>query len=188
MSSDIFCRPWQFDQHGLIYAGAQKNIGAAGVTLVVIKKSILGNLHRSIPAIMDYRNHIEAGSLLNTPPVFAVYVMLLTLRWIVAEGGLAVMEQRAKERAAYLYQLLDELSIFTPTVVTEDRSLMNAVFTLPNASLETTFLELCKQHGMIGIKGHRSVGGLRVSMYNAMPMQSVQALGDLMIAFNKSHQ
>ncbi|MFN4008044.1 MAG: 3-phosphoserine/phosphohydroxythreonine transaminase [Chitinophagaceae bacterium] len=188
MSSDIFCRPWAFNQHSLIYAGAQKNIGAAGVTLVVVKKSILGNLHRNIPAIMDYRNHIEAGSLLNTPPVFAVYVMLLTLRWIVAEGGLTVMETRAKERAKYLYQLLDELSIFTPKVVTEDRSLMNAVFTLPNASLETTFLDLCNKHGMIGIKGHRSVGGLRVSMYNAMPLQSVQALGDLMIAFNKSHQ
>ncbi len=185
MSSDIFSRPVDFSKHSLIYAGAQKNAGAAGVTIVVVKKDILGKTNRNISPIMDYRKHIEADALLNTPPVFAVYVSMLTLRWIKKEGGLVEMEKRAKERADLLYSTLDSLPVFAPIVAKEDRSLMNATFTTHNKELENLFLEECKQQGMIGVKGHRSVGGLRVSMYNAMPISSVQALVDLMIDFNR---
>jgi len=187
MSSDIFCRPMDFSRISLIYAGAQKNIGAAGVSLVVVKKDILGKISRAIPPIMDYRKHIEAEALLNTPPVFAVYVSMLTMRWIIANGGLPAMEQKAKERADLLYHTLESLPIFTPTVAKEDRSLMNAVFVLPTPELEKEFLDLCKQNGMVGVKGHRSVGGLRVSMYNALPLSSVQAICDLMKDFANKH-
>ncbi|RXK81967.1 3-phosphoserine/phosphohydroxythreonine transaminase [Filimonas effusa] len=183
MSSDIFCRPMDFSKFSLIYAGAQKNMGAAGVTLTVVKKDLLGKINRPIPPIMDYRKHIEAGALLNTPPVFAVYVSMLTLRWIIANGGLAAMEQRAKERADLLYNTLDSLPLFKPTVAKEDRSLMNAVFILENGELEKQFLDECKKNGMIGVKGHRSVGGLRISMYNALPLSSVQAVCDLLKDF-----
>lgn len=183
MSSDIFSKPLAWDKFSLIYAGAQKNAGAAGVNLVVVKKEILGKINRPIPTIMDYRQHIEAGSLLNTPPVFAVYVSLLTLRWVKKEGGLPEMARRAKERADLFYNALDSLPAFTPIVAKEDRSLMNATFTIPDAGKEKQFLDLCKQNGMVGVKGHRSVGGLRVSMYNAMPLSSVQAMVDLMKDF-----
>ncbi len=183
MSSDIFCRPENFSRFGLIYAGAQKNMGAAGVTLVVVKKDLLGKISRKIPSILDYRTHIEANSLLNTPPVFAIYVSLLTLRWIKKEGGLAEMEKRAHERANLFYNTLDALPLFTPIVAKEDRSLMNATFTIKDEALEAAFLDECKQNGMVGVKGHRSVGGLRVSMYNAMPLSSVEALCNLMKQF-----
>ena len=165
----------------------KKNAGAAGVNLVVIKKDILGKVKRVIPPIMDYRKHIAANSLLNTPPVFAIYVSLLTLRWIKKNGGLAAMQQKAKERADLFYATLEKLDAFVPTVRTQDRSLMNAVFLMKNPELENTFLDLCKQNGMVGIKGHRSVGGLRVSMYNAMPLSSVQTLCDMMTDFSNKH-
>ncbi|HNP21009.1 MAG TPA: 3-phosphoserine/phosphohydroxythreonine transaminase [Panacibacter sp.] len=187
MSSDIFCRRFDYSKLALIYAGAQKNMGAAGVNIVVVRKDILGKIKRPIPAIMDYRNHIEADSLLNTPPVFAVYVALLTLRWIKKEGGLAVMEQRTHERANLFYHTLDSLAAFRPIVATEDRSLMNATFTTSKPEHEKLFADLCKQNGMVGVKGHRSVGGLRVSMYNALPLSSVQAICDLMKSFNDQY-
>lgn len=187
MSSDIFSRKIDFSRFSLIYAGVQKNAGAAGVTLVVVRKDILGKVKRSIPSILDYRNHIEAGSLLNTPPVFSIYVSLLTLRWIKQEGGLSEMEKRSKERAQLFYETLDSLPVFTPLVAREDRSLMNATFTIKDPSVEKEFLEVCRQRGMVGIKGHRSVGGLRVSMYNAMPLESVEILCDLMKEFNEQH-
>ncbi len=185
MSSDIFSKPMEWNKLSLIYAGAQKNAGAAGVNLIVLKKDILGKITRPIPTIMDYREHIEAGSLLNTPPVFAVYVSMLTLRWIKKEGGLPEMARRAKERADLFYNALDSLPVFTPVVAKEDRSLMNATFIIQDAEKEKQFLNLCKQNGMIGVKGHRSVGGLRVSMYNAMPLSSVQAMVDLMKDFQE---
>ena len=188
MSSDIFSRPVDFKKHALIYAGAQKNAGAAGATIVALKKDILGNTGRKISPILDYQGHVKAESMLNTPPVFAVYVSLLTLRWIKEQGGLVEMEKRAHERAELFYQALDTLEVFKPLVDKEDRSLMNATFTTHNADLEAPVLELCKQKGMVGVKGHRSVGGLRVSMYNAMPLESVQALVDLMETFNKSQK
>lgn len=187
MSSDIFHRPLNFKKFSLIYAGAQKNMGAAGVNIVVIKKNILGKIKRPIPSIMDYCNHIEANSLLNTPPVFAIYVSMLTLQWIIKEGGLDEMEKRAVKRADLFYSTLDSLSLFKPLVAKEDRSLMNATFTIEDKNLEEAFLSECKANGMIGVKGHRSVGGLRVSMYNALPLSSVQAICDLMIDFQRQH-
>jgi len=184
MSSDIFCRPTAFHEFDLIYAGAQKNMGAAGVTMVVVKKSLLGKLNRKIPAILDYQKHIEAGSLLNTPPVFSIYVSLLTLRWIEKEGGLVEMEKRNKAKAALLYKTIDEHPAFYCPIEKEDRSIMNAVFFLTDPNKEEAFLALCKKEGMIGVKGYRTVGGIRVSMYNALPMSSVQAFCDLMQNFS----
>jgi len=185
MSSDIFCRPTSFNEFDLIYAGAQKNMGAAGVTMVVVKKEILGKINRKIPAILNYQKHIEAGSLLNTPPVFSIYVSLLTLRWIEAEGGLVEMEKRNLEKANLLYNTIDTLPIFHCPIAKEDRSIMNAVFFLNNPAHEAPFLALCKSEGMIGVKGYRTVGGIRVSMYNALPLSSVQAFCDLMKSFTE---
>jgi phosphoserine aminotransferase len=184
MSSDIFCRPTNYKQFDLIYAGAQKNMGAAGVTLVVIKKSLLGKVKRQIPAILDYQKHIDAGSLLNTPPVFSIYVSLLTLRWIEKEGGLIEMEKRNKAKAELLYNTIDSLPAFYCPIAKEDRSIMNAVFFLTDPSKEESFLALCKNNGMIGVKGYRTVGGVRVSMYNALPISSVQAFCELMENFS----
>ncbi|MFY8167158.1 MAG: 3-phosphoserine/phosphohydroxythreonine transaminase [Sediminibacterium sp.] len=183
MSSDIFSRPTPFHEFDLIYAGAQKNMGAAGVTLVVVKKSILGKVSRKIPAILNYQKHIEAGSLLNTPPVFSVYVSLLTLRWIEKEGGLAEMEKRNIEKSNLLYNTIESLPAFYCPIEKEDRSMMNAVFFLTDPTKETAFLDLCKREGMIGVKGYRTVGGIRVSMYNALPLSSVQAFCTLMKKF-----
>ncbi|MEN9697395.1 MAG: 3-phosphoserine/phosphohydroxythreonine transaminase [Bacteroidota bacterium] len=184
MSSDIFCRPTAFKKFDLIYAGAQKNMGAAGVTMVVIKKALLGKVNRKISAILDYQKHIEAGSLLNTPPVFSIYVSLLTLRWIEQEGGLVEMEKRNNAKAALLYKTIDEHPEFYCPIAKEDRSIMNAVFFLTDPSKEDAFLALCKTQGMIGVKGYRTVGGIRVSMYNALPMSSVQAFCELMNNFS----
>jgi len=183
MSSDIFSRPTAFNQFDVIYAGAQKNMGAAGVTLVVIKKEILGKINRQIPAILNYQKHIEAGSLLNTPPVFSIYVSLLTLRWIEAQGGLAAMEKQNLAKSNLLYNTIDALPAFYCPIAKEDRSIMNAVFFLTDPTLEAPFLALCKSEGMIGVKGYRTVGGIRVSMYNAMPYSSVEAFCDLMKSF-----
>ncbi|MBV9963489.1 MAG: 3-phosphoserine/phosphohydroxythreonine transaminase [Parafilimonas sp.] len=187
MSSDIFSCEFPFSKFSLIYAGAQKNAGAAGVTIVVIKKGILGKVKRTIPTILDYRNHIDAKSLLNTPPVFAIFVSLLTLRWIKKEGGLKEMEKRTHQRADLFYETLDSLSVLEGKADRQDRSLMNATFLAKTPELEKLFLEECKQNGMVGVKGHRSVGGLRVSMYNAMPLSSVQALCDLMKTFDEKY-
>ena len=183
MSSDIFSRPTPFHQFDLIYAGAQKNMGAAGVTLVVVKKAILGKTNRTIPAIVDYQKHIEAGSLLNTPPVFSIYVSLLTLRWIEKEGGLVEMEKRNTAKANLLYATIDASEHFYCPIAKEDRSIMNAVFFLKDQTKEAAFLTLCKENGMIGVKGYRTVGGIRVSMYNAMPMSSVASFCALIKAF-----
>ncbi len=187
MSSDIFSRPTNFKQFSLIYAGAQKNMGAAGVNLMVVKKDILGKIKRKIPTIMNYQKHIEAGSLMNTPPVFAVYVSMLTLQWIEAEGGLVEMGRRAKERANLLYSTIDRLPFYKTTVAKEDRSEMNVVFFIEDENLQNLFLEECKKAGFIGVKGYRTVGGIRVSMYNALPLSSVQAMTDLMQSFAQQH-
>ena len=187
MSSDIFSRPTNFKQFSLIYAGAQKNMGAAGVNLIVVKKDILGKIKRKIPTIMNYQKHIEAGSLMNTPPVFAVYVSMLTLQWIEAEGGLAEMGLRAKERANLLYSTIDRLPFYKTKVAKEDRSEMNAVFFIEDENLQNLFLEECKKAGFIGVKGYRTVGGIRVSMYNALPLSSVQTMTDLMQSFAQQH-
>jgi phosphoserine aminotransferase len=183
MSSDILSREMDFNRFSLIYAGAQKNIGAAGVNLVVVDPEILGKTDRPIPTMMDYREHIANGSMLNTPPVFAVYVCLLTLRWLKKQGGVRAIEKINQEKAALLYDTIDQNPVFRPTVAREDRSLMNVVFVMEDPAMEQEFLALCKQEGMIGVKGHRSVGGFRISLYNAMPLSSVQALTDLMKTF-----
>lgn len=183
MSSDILSRQLDFNRFDLIYAGAQKNMGAAGVNLVVVNKEILGKVDRTIPTILDYRNHISEGSMLNTPPVFAVYVVLLTLRWLKAKGGVAAIEKLNDEKATLFYNTLDSLPVFRGPVAKQDRSRMNAVFVMENPALENEFMELCKKENMIGIKGHRSVGGFRVSMYNALTIESVKALTDLMKDF-----
>ncbi|MES1217252.1 MAG: 3-phosphoserine/phosphohydroxythreonine transaminase [Bacteroidota bacterium] len=183
MSSDILSRVIDFNKFDLIYAGAQKNMGAAGVNLVVVNKNILGKVNRVIPTILDYRNHIKEGSMINTPPVFAVYIAMLTLRWLKEQGGVPAIEKRNNEKAKLFYETLDSLPIYRGIVTKEDRSKMNAVFVIDDPELEKEFLALCKNEGMYGVKGHRSVGGLRVSMFNALPIESVKALTELMKEF-----
>ena len=183
MSSDILSRTLDFNSFDLMYAGAQKNMGAAGVNLVVVNKNILGKVKKPIPTILDYNNHIKEGSMLNTPPVFAVYVAMLTLRWLKEQGGVAAIEKRNDAKADLFYNTLDSLPVFKGPVAKEDRSKMNAVFIMQDPSLEKEFAELCKNEGMVGIKGHRSVGGFRASMYNALTIESVKALTDLMKDF-----
>ncbi len=185
MSSDILSRAMDYNRFALIYAGAQKNVGAAGVNMVIVKKDILGKVNRKLPSMMDYRNHIDNGSMLNTPPVFAVYVCMLTLRWLKKQGGVPVIEKLNDAKSALLYNTLDALPVFTPKVALEDRSLMNVVWIMDDAELEKQFLAECRAAGMIGVKGHRTVGGFRASLYNALTIDSVQALTDLMTDFAK---
>ena len=151
--------------------------------MLIVNLNLLGKVSRKLPAMMDYRQHIEAGSMLNTPPVFAIYVCLLTLRWLKQQGGVAGIEEVNNEKASLLYRNLDELAIFTPTVAREDRSKMNVVFIMKDKQLEAEFLKMCKEEGMIGVKGHRSVGGFRISLYNALPIESVKAVTNLMRYF-----
>lgn len=183
MSSDILSRTLDFNKFDLIYAGAQKNVGAAGVNLVVVNKHVLGKVDRKLPVMMDYRNHIENGSMLNTPPVFAVYVCMLTLRWLKEQGGVAAIEKINNQKAALLYSTIDKNPIFKGTAAVEDRSKMNVTFVIDHPELEKEFLALCKENGMVGIKGYRTVGGFRASLYNAMPLEGVQALTALMNDF-----
>ncbi|HYH15389.1 MAG TPA: 3-phosphoserine/phosphohydroxythreonine transaminase [Flavisolibacter sp.] len=183
MSSDILSRQLDFNRFDLIYAGAQKNIGAAGVNLVIVNKNRLGKVSRTMPTMMDYRQHIEAGSMLNTPPVFAVYICMLTLRWLKRVGGIEAIEVENNKKAALMYETIDSLPLYKGTVVKEDRSKMNACFVIEDKQVEEEFLALCKTEGMVGVKGHRTVGGFRISMYNAMPYEGVVALADLMKYF-----
>jgi phosphoserine aminotransferase len=183
MSSDILSRQMDFNRFDLIYAGAQKNMGPAGVTLVVVNKNILGKVSRKIPTIMDYRNHIENGSMLNTPPVFAIYVSMLTLRWLKKMGGVAGIEKLNNQKAELLYKMIDSQPLYKGKVAKEDRSNMNVVFTIEDPEVEKQFLDLCKKEGMYGVKGHRIVGGFRASLYNALPLSSVKAFTELMEDF-----
>lgn len=184
MSSDIFSRPIDASKFDLIYAGAQKNMGPAGTTLVIIRKSLLGNVTRKIPTMLDYRVHIENGSMYNTPSVFAIYVCMQTLRW-VKEMGLDKMEARNKAKAELLYNEIDRNTLFVGTVAKEDRSRMNVNFVLNNKEYESEFLKFCETRNLSGLKGHRSVGGLRASLYNALPIESVQVLVDAMQEFEQ---
>lgn len=187
MSSDILSREMDFNRFAFIYAGAQKNIGAAGVNLVVIDKKFLEKSSSAVPSMMDYKQHVSNGSMLNTPPVFAIYVCLLTLRWLKKMGGVAAIEKINQQKAGLLYDTLENIPLFHLPVTKEDRSLMNAVFTMNNEELEKKFLTLCNQEGMVGIKGHRSVGGFRVSMYNALPLSSVETLVALIKDFGNKY-
>jgi phosphoserine aminotransferase len=151
--------------------------------MVIVKKDILGKINRKLPSMMDYRAHIENGSMLNTPPVFAIYVCMLTLNWLKKQGGVAAIEKINNAKAKLMYDTLDALPLFTPKVAKEDRSMMNAVWIMNNEELEKEFLAECKKNEMVGIKGHRTVGGFRASMYNALEMDSVKELTDLMKDF-----
>jgi phosphoserine aminotransferase len=186
MSSDIFSRPVDGSQFDLIYAGAQKNMGAAGTTLVVVKDEMLGKVSRKIPSMLDYRVHIEGESMYNTPPVFAIYVSLLTLRWIKAKG-LDQMDRDNEAKAALLYQEIDENPLFKGTCAKEDRSRMNVTFVMEKQELEKDFLNYCREANIVGLKGHRSVGGFRASLYNALPLSSVKVLVDVMKEFALQH-
>ncbi|WP_417873029.1 3-phosphoserine/phosphohydroxythreonine transaminase [Xanthomarina gelatinilytica] len=180
MSSDIFSRTLDFTQFDLIYAGAQKNMGPAGTTLVVVKEDILGRVSRKIPSMMDYKVHIDKGSMFNTPPVFAVYVSMLTLEWLKNLGGIKAIEKQNEMKARVMYSELDLNPLFKGYAVKEDRSLMNATFNLTNDNLKETFETMLKEAGISGLNGHRSVGGYRASMYNALPLESVKALVEVM--------
>ncbi len=180
MSSDIFSRELDFSKFGMIYAGAQKNMGPAGVTLVVVKEEILGTTGRQIPNMLNLQQHIEKESMYNTPPVFATYVSLLTLEWLKNLGGIAQMEKKNEEKAALIYAEIDRNDLFEGTAKIEDRSKMNATFLLKQERLSAAFEEQVKAAGISGLNGHRSVGGYRASMYNALPVESVQILVDVM--------
>ena len=185
MSSDFLSRPFDVSQFGLIYAGAQKNLGPAGTTCVIVREDMLGTVQRNLPSMLDYRTFVKENSLYNTPPVYPIYVSMLTLRWIKKNGGLKGMQRRNKTKAAILYHEIDSNPLFRGTTAREDRSLMNICFVMEEkyAALEKDFLKETEANGMIGLKGHRSVGGFRASCYNALPKQSVQALADLMQDF-----
>ncbi|MGN0068731.1 MAG: 3-phosphoserine/phosphohydroxythreonine transaminase [Prevotella sp.] len=189
MSSDIFSRPVDVAKYDCIYAGAQKNLAMAGVTLVILKDDVLGKAPRTIPTMLDYRTHVEKGSMFNTPPVVPIYSALETLRWLKANGGLQAMDKLAHERADILYAEIDRNRLFKGTVETEDRSLMNICFVMNEeyAELEKPFFEFATSKGMVGIKGHRSVGGFRASCYNAQTIEGVQALVNTMKEFESMH-
>jgi len=189
MSSDIFSRPIDVSKYAVIYAGAQKNLGPSGATLVIVKDEALGKVDRPIPTMLDYRTHIDKGSMFNTPATLPVYASLQTLIWLKEQGGVEAMEKINIEKASLLYSELDRNKLFTPTVPDPaDRSRMNVTFVMTPeyAELENEFLSFATERGMIGIKGHRSVGGFRASIYNAMPLESVKALVETMQEFEKT--
>jgi phosphoserine aminotransferase len=180
MSSDIFSRQIDYSKFGLIYAGAQKNLGPAGTTLVIVKEDILGKVSRKIPSMMDYKEHISKSSMFNTPPVFAVYTSMLTLEWLKNLGGIEAIEKENEKKAQLIYSEIDLNPLFNGFATKQDRSMMNATFTLANEDLKETFDTMCEEAGITGINGHRSVGGYRASMYNALPLESVQVLVEVM--------
>ena len=187
MSSDIFSRVFDPNAFDLIYAGAQKNMGPAGTTLVIVKKSALGHVNRAIPSMLKYETHIEGGSMYNTPPVFPIYVSMLTMEWILNNGGIAAIQQKNEAKSAALYAEIDRNPMFVGTADAEDRSHMNICFLLKDSIMEPQFLDMCKSAGCEGLAGHRSVGGFRASTYNAMPMESVQVLIDIMKDFEQKY-
>ena len=194
MSSDIMSRPVDVKKYGMIYGGAQKNVGPAGVTFVIVRKDLLGKMDRKIQTMVDYRTHIgdepRNNSMFNTPPVFPIFVMHETLKWVKKLGGLEAMYERNKKKAETLYNEIDRNSMFVGTAVKEDRSLMNVCFVMApgRENLESEFMAFAKEKGMVGIKGHRSVGGFRASIYNACPQESVEALVACMQEFEQLHK
>ena len=188
MSSDIFSRVFDVTKYGLIYGGAQKNLAPAGVTFVIVKNELVGKVERAIPTMLNYQTHIDAGSMFNTPPVTPIFAALQTLKWIKEKGGVAAMQKINEDKAALLYDEIDRNPLFAcPVPEKEDRSFMNVCFVMSegNKELEKEFLEFATSKGMSGMKGHRSVGGFRASIYNAMPVESIQALIDCMQEFEK---
>lgn len=189
MSSDIMSRPVDVSKYTAIYAGAQKNLAMAGVTVVIVKDDMLGKAPRELPTMIDYRTHVEKNSMFNTPPVVPIYSLLETMRWVKAQGGVKEMDRRAHERAKVLYDEIDRNRLFRGTVDAQDRSLMNICFVMNDEykDLEKPFLEYATEQGMVGVKGHRSVGGFRASCYNAQTMEGVNALVKCMQEFEAKH-
>lgn len=187
MSSDIMSRPVDVSKYAMIYGGAQKNVGPAGVTFVIVKEEILGKVSRYLPTMLDYRTHIKEDSMFNTPPVFPIFVMTQTLKWLKELGGLDAVYKMNKEKAALLYNEIDRNKMFVGTAAKEDRSLMNICFVMADEykDKEEAFMAFAKERGMVGIKGHRSVGGFRASTYNACPAESIKALVECMQEFEK---
>ena len=187
MSSDIMSRPVDVSKYAMIYGGAQKNVGPAGVTFAIVRKDLLGKVSRYIPTMLDLRTHIDGKSMFNTPPVFAIFVMNETLKWLKGIGGVEAINKLNKEKAALLYGEIDRNPLFVGTAAKEDRSIMNVCFVMAPGyeDLQDEFMAFAKERGMTGIKGHRSVGGFRASIYNACPMESVQALVDCMKEFEQ---
>jgi phosphoserine aminotransferase len=188
MSSDIFSRPVDVSKYGLIYGGAQKNLGPAGVAFVVVRQDLLGKVGRPIPSMLDYRLHIENGSMYNTPPALPIFTVRETLRWLRGLGGVKKMQEINVHKAGLLYDAIDSSTIFSGTAAKDSRSLMNVCFVMKDEykELETGFLEFAQSRGMVGIKGHRSVGGFRASIYNALPVESVEALIQVMKEFENN--
>lgn len=189
MSSDIMSRPVDVSKYTAIYAGAQKNLAMAGVTVIIVKDDMLGKAPRQLPTMIDYRTHVDKGSMFNTPPVVPIYSLLENMRWLKAHGGVKEMDRRAQERARILYDEIDRNKLFRGTVDEKSRSLMNICFVMNDEykELEKPFLEYATEHGMVGVKGHRSVGGFRASCYNAQTVEGVQALVKCMQDFEKQH-
>jgi len=189
MSSDIMSRPVDVSKYDLIYGGAQKNVGPAGVTFVIVREDILGKIDRKLPTMVDYRTHIDEDSMFNTPPVFSIFVMYETLKWVKSLGGVKEMNRINNAKAQLLYNEIDRNPMFVGTAAKEDRSIMNVCFVMSEnyKEKEADFMAFAKARGMVGIKGHRSVGGFRASIYNACPIESVQALVDCMQEFEKEN-
>jgi len=187
MSSDIFSRPINVADYGLIYAGAQKNLGPAGVTLVIVKDELLGKSGRDIPSMLDYSVHVKGESMFNTPPVYSIYVSMLTLEWLKKNGGIPWMDNLNQQKADLLYSEIDRNTMFLGTAEKEDRSRMNVTFVLQDDSKSDVFSKMLADANISGLKGHRSVGGFRASMYNALPLESVQVLVDVMKEFERTN-
>ena len=185
MSSDIFSRKIDVNKFGLIYAGAQKNLGPAGTTLVIVKDEILGKSERDIPSMLDYRTHIDKKSMFNTPPVFSVYVSMLNLRWLKSKGGLDYIEKNNNKKSKILYEEINRNSLFKTLINKEDQSKMNITFKLKDQKHKNLFEKICAENKISGINGHRSVGGYRASLYNALPIESVNALVNCMVKLEK---
>jgi phosphoserine aminotransferase len=187
MSSDIFSKPVDVQRFGLIYAGAQKNLGPAGVTLVIVRKDMLGKVNKTLPTMLRYETHIQNESMYNTPPVFPIYVSMLTLRWLRDRGGLNVMAETNERKAKLLYDVIDSIPVYKGHSVPEDRSRMNVTFHLEDEALNKDFQQYCQEAGCDGLKGHKSAGGFRASIYNAMPEEGVKILAEVMKEFALKH-
>lgn len=187
MSSNILSEPYDVSKFGIIYAGAQKNMGPAGLTVVIIREDLIGHAMDITPTMFNYKIHAENDSMYNTPPTYSIYIAKLVFQWIKDQGGIKIIAQKNYEKANLLYQYLDQSALFKGTVVPKDRSLMNIPFVLPTEELNATFIKKAAERGFVNLKGHRSVGGMRASIYNAMPVEGVQALVDFMSEFEKEH-
>jgi phosphoserine aminotransferase len=187
MSSHILSRPADVSRYGVIYGGAQKNIGPAGLTLVIVREDLLGHAAKITPAVFDWTQMVEAGSMLNTPPTYAIYIAGLVFEWLLAQGGLSAIEQKNIEKAALLYDYIDGGDFYSNSVAKHCRSRMNVPFFLQDSSLDAAFLKAADERGLLQLKGHRMVGGMRASIYNAMPIEGVKVLVDFMREFEQTH-